>query len=76
MIIPDFELHRTINDADGPRVAGPFYEHLFKNCNDTDLVVPPDLTKSAEALHLSIARLREEPNISFARWVPFAHYGL
>jgi hypothetical protein len=35
-----------------------------------------DLTRAAEALHLAVAKLREEPNISFKRWVPFVHYGL
>ncbi|KAJ7639626.1 CHAT domain-containing protein [Mycena polygramma] len=67
----------TINDRDGPIVADAFYEHLFK---DSDPVssppVHPDLTKAAEALHLAVLQLRQEPGISFKRWVPFVHYGL
>ncbi|KAJ7648606.1 CHAT domain-containing protein, partial [Mycena polygramma] len=67
----------TINDRDGPIVADAFYEHLFK---DSDPVssppVHPDLTKAAEALHLAVLKLRQEPDSSFKRWVPFVHYGL
>jgi hypothetical protein len=36
----------------------------------------PDLSKAAEALHLSVADLRKQPDVSFMRWVPFVYYGL
>ncbi|KAJ7939220.1 CHAT domain-containing protein [Mycena leptocephala] len=68
---------RTIADRDAPKIADAFYEHLFKGCDATsDPPVLPDLTKAAEALHIAIAKLREDPDVSFNRWVPFVHYGL
>ncbi|KAJ7114067.1 CHAT domain-containing protein [Mycena epipterygia] len=67
----------SIADSDGPKVADIFYEHLFKDCDATSQPpVLPDLKNAAEALHNAVAKLREDPNISFMRWVPFVHYGL
>ncbi|KAF7343295.1 CHAT domain-containing protein [Mycena venus] len=67
----------TIQDQDGPKVADIFYGHLFKVCDaNSSLPVFPKLTGAAEALHIAVAKLREEPDISFKRWVPFVHYGL
>ncbi|KAJ7603472.1 hypothetical protein DFH06DRAFT_1022192 [Mycena polygramma] len=56
-------------DYDGSKVADAFYEHLFKNAD-------ANLTRAAEALHLAVAKLREDRDIPFRRWVPFVHYGL
>ncbi|KAJ6589617.1 CHAT domain-containing protein [Mycena capillaripes] len=66
-----------MNDKDGPKIADTFYKKLFKDCdlNSTPPVVP-DLTKAAEALHLAVSELRQEPGMTFTRWVPFVHYGL
>jgi hypothetical protein len=36
----------------------------------------PDTTQAAQALHLAVAKLRDEENCSFERWVPFIHLGL
>ncbi|KAJ6545426.1 CHAT domain-containing protein [Mycena capillaripes] len=67
----------TINDLDGPKIADTFYEHLFKDCGPNSIPpVAPDLKQAAKALHLAVLKLREEPDISFQRWVPFVHYGL
>ncbi|KAJ7855045.1 CHAT domain-containing protein, partial [Mycena leptocephala] len=67
----------TIADPDGPKIADTFYAHLFKACNiNAEPPVPPDLTDAAEALHVAVAKLRADPNVSFKRWVPFVHYGL
>ncbi|KAJ6609581.1 CHAT domain-containing protein [Mycena sp. CBHHK59/15] len=67
----------TIADPDGPKIADTFYQHLFRNCDvASDLHVLPDLTDAARALHLAVAKLREDPNVDFTRWVPFVHYGL
>ena len=68
-----FIFSRSIADADGPKVADSFYEHLFKNYNKVDSV-GPDMTQAARALHHAVAKLRSE-NVSFARWVPFIHMG-
>ncbi|KAJ6516957.1 tetratricopeptide repeat-containing protein [Mycena vulgaris] len=67
----------TMADPDGPKIAGSFYEHLFKGCDaNANPPILPDLTKAAEALHIAIAKLRADPNVPFSRWVPFVHYGL
>ncbi|KAF7333101.1 CHAT domain-containing protein [Mycena venus] len=66
-----------INDDDGPKVSGAFYEHLFRDCDPkTAPPILPDLSKAAEALHIAVIKLRKEPGTSFKRWVPFVHFGL
>jgi hypothetical protein len=63
-----------MDDIDGPIVADTFYEYLFRDCKtDASSPITPDLQKSAEALHVAVARLRKEPGMSFKRWVPFVH---
>lgn len=50
---------RTIQDPDGPEIAEIFYGHLFRNVDPTSSPpVFPDLNESAEALHLTVAKLR------------------
>ncbi|KAJ7900739.1 hypothetical protein B0H14DRAFT_2556192 [Mycena olivaceomarginata] len=62
-------------DPDRPEVAEAFYGHLFRNADATSTPpVFPDLTESAEGLHLAMRKLRTR--VPFARWVPFVHYGL
>jgi hypothetical protein len=64
---------RSIADFDGPKIAGAFYEYLFKeNHSTTTVTSPPDTDQAARALHLAVARLRSE-GASFVRWVPFIH---
>lgn len=63
-----------MNDNDGPKVADAFYEHLFRDRDQAS--GHPDITKAAEALHSAVAKLREEPDMTFMRWVPFVHYGI
>ncbi|KAJ7077929.1 hypothetical protein C8R44DRAFT_598706, partial [Mycena epipterygia] len=63
-------------DRDGPKVADTFYEHLFKNCDpNSSPPILPDITGAAKAFNIAVARLREEPGVTFVRWVPFVHYG-
>ncbi|KAJ7856020.1 CHAT domain-containing protein, partial [Mycena leptocephala] len=57
-----------IMDDDAPQVAGDVYAHLLE-------ASPPDPTRAAEALHLAVQKLREQPK-SFSRWVPFIHFGI
>ncbi|KAJ7115469.1 CHAT domain-containing protein [Mycena epipterygia] len=61
----------SIMDNDAPQVAGDVYAHLLE-------VSPPDPTRAAEALHLAIQKLREQPGTkkSFLHWVPFIHFGV
>ncbi|KAJ6576098.1 CHAT domain-containing protein [Mycena vulgaris] len=65
----------TMHDPDGPKVADTFYGHLFRNAEaKSNPPVFPNLSESAEALHLAVKKLRT--HVPFARWVPFVHYGL
>jgi hypothetical protein len=68
-------LCRSIADLDGPKIAGTFYENIFKGAdsNATD-DSRPDTTQAARTLHLAVTKLRSE-NASFIRWVPFIHLG-
>ncbi|KAJ7201470.1 CHAT domain-containing protein [Mycena rebaudengoi] len=61
----------SIDDNDAPQVAGDVYAHLFE-------ASPPDSTRAAEALHLAVQRLREQPGAkkTFFHWVPFIHFGV
>ncbi|KAJ7258706.1 TPR-like protein [Mycena rebaudengoi] len=61
----------SIDDNDAPQVAGDVYAHLLE-------VSPPDPTRAAQALHLAVQRLREQPGArkSFLHWVPFIHFGV
>ncbi|KAJ7856345.1 CHAT domain-containing protein [Mycena leptocephala] len=65
----------TMKDEDGPEIAETFYGYLFRNVDPAaNPPVFPDLNESAKALHLAVKKLRTK--VSFARWVPFVHYGL
>jgi hypothetical protein len=66
--------NRSINDEDAPDIADAFYNHLFKHDHNT--LAQPDITKAAEALHLSVKKLRSTRNISFRQWVSFIHLGV
>jgi hypothetical protein len=61
----------SINDNDAPQVAGDVYAHLLE-------ASPPDLTRAAQALHLAVQNLQEQPGTkkSFLHWVPFIHFGV
>ncbi|KAJ6563360.1 CHAT domain-containing protein, partial [Mycena vulgaris] len=55
----------TMHDPNGPEVAEAFYDHLFRNAEPkSNPLVFPDLSESAEALHLAVKKLRTH--------VPFA----
>jgi len=62
-----------IADRDGPTVADTFYEELFRG-PDGKPGFAPDPTKSAQALHVAVKKLRSQ-NASFSRWIPFIHMG-
>ncbi|KAJ7128004.1 CHAT domain-containing protein, partial [Mycena epipterygia] len=61
----------SIMDNDAPQVASDVYAHLLE-------ASPPDPTRAAEALHLAVQKLREQPGQkkSFLHWVPFIHFGV
>jgi hypothetical protein len=58
-------------DNDAPQVAGDVYAHLLERS-------PPDSMRAAEALHLAVKKLREQPGgkKSFLHWVSFVHFGV
>lgn len=59
----------SINDEDGPEVAGRVYAELLKDGQ-------MDCTMAARALHKAVAGLRGKiGEDSFDRWVPFIHIG-
>ena len=60
-------------DPDGPTIADAFYEELFRG-PDGEPALVPDTTKSAQALHIAVKKLRSQ-NVPFRRWVPFIHMG-
>ncbi|KAJ7103905.1 BCS1 N terminal-domain-containing protein [Mycena epipterygia] len=58
----------TMQDSDGPAIAEAFYGHLFRDANAvSNPPVLPNLTESAHALHLAVAKLK--PHVPFSRWV-------
>ena len=61
----------SIMDNDAPQVASDVYAHLLE-------ASPPDPTRAAEALHLAVRTLREQPGAkkSILDWVPFIHFGV
>ena len=66
-----------MHDADGPRIADSFYEVLSRDPTYTAGArrAFPDPSQAARALHIAVAKLREE-GAPLIRWVPFVHYGL
>jgi tetratricopeptide (TPR) repeat protein len=64
----------SINDNDGPILAGAFYAALKKN---QERRASGAGLRVAYALHEAVQHLREEVgDDNFARWVPFVHFGL
>ena len=60
-------------DKDGPTIADTFYAEIFQG-PDGKPALQPDTSKSAQAIHIAIKKLRSK-NVPFHRWVPFIHMG-
>ncbi|PVF98136.1 hypothetical protein CPB86DRAFT_873630 [Serendipita vermifera] len=60
----------SIQDELAPEVADEFYAHIMKE-NER-----PDSRKAAEALHISVKRLRKEYKLPLTAWIPFVHLGI
>jgi CHAT domain-containing protein len=60
----------SIQDDLAPEVADEFYAHIMKDGQS------PDSRRAAEALHMSIQKLRQKENISLTAWIPFVHLGI
>jgi len=60
-------------DGDGPTIVDTFYGEIFQG-PDGKHALEPDTSKSAQALHIAIKKLRSN-KVPFHRWVPFIHMG-
>ncbi|KAG8825810.1 hypothetical protein FRC17_008519 [Serendipita sp. 399] len=60
----------SIQDKLAPEVADEFYAHLMEDGKR------PDSRKTAEALHLSVQKLRRKSGIKMVSWIPFVHLGI
>jgi CHAT domain-containing protein len=59
----------SIRDDLAPEVTDEFYSHIMQG-NER-----PDSRKAAEALHLSVQKLRKKEGVSLTDWIPFVHLG-
>ncbi|CAG8633266.1 16354_t:CDS:2, partial [Acaulospora colombiana] len=59
----------SIQDDLAPKVADEFYAHIMQDDQR------PDSRKAAEALHLSVQKLRKKRNVPFTAWTPFIMQG-
>jgi CHAT domain-containing protein len=59
----------SIQDELAPGVTNEFYRYIMEGEER------PDSRKAAEALHMSVQRLRKRPDVQLTDWVPFVHLG-
>ncbi|PVF92658.1 TPR-like protein [Serendipita vermifera] len=60
----------SIQDELAPMVTDEFYRHILKERER------PDPRKAAEALHMSVQKLRQQPGVQLTDWIPFVHLGV
>ncbi|PVF91493.1 hypothetical protein CPB86DRAFT_323730 [Serendipita vermifera] len=60
----------SIQDELAPMVTDEFYRHIMKDGGR------PDPRKAAEALHMSVQKLRKQPGVQLTDWIPFVHLGV
>jgi CHAT domain-containing protein len=60
----------SIRDELAPEVANEFYGHILEDGKR------PDSRKAAEALHVSLQKLRQRPGVQLIDWIPFVHLGV
>jgi CHAT domain-containing protein len=60
----------SIQDDLAPEVTNEFYRYIMEGEER------PDPTKAAEALHMSVQKLRKRPGVQLTDWVPFVHLGI
>ncbi|PVF92654.1 hypothetical protein CPB86DRAFT_819449 [Serendipita vermifera] len=59
----------SIQDDLAPTVTDEFYRHIMSEG------ASPDPRKAAEALHMSMEKLRQQPGVQLTDWIPFVHLG-
>jgi CHAT domain-containing protein len=60
----------SIQDDLAPDVTDEFYGHIIKDGER------PDNRKAAEALHMSVQKLRKKAGVRLTDWIPFVHLGI
>ncbi|PVF92655.1 hypothetical protein CPB86DRAFT_829849 [Serendipita vermifera] len=60
----------SIQDELAPMVTDEFYRHIMSEG------ASPDPRKAAEALHMSMEKLRQQPGVQLTDWIPFVHLGV
>ncbi|PVF92177.1 hypothetical protein CPB86DRAFT_227681 [Serendipita vermifera] len=60
----------SIQDELAPMVTDEFYRHIMKEEER------PDPRKAAEALHMSVQKLRQQSGVQLTDWIPFVHLGV
>jgi CHAT domain-containing protein len=60
----------SIQDDLAPMVTDEFYGHILQERKR------PNPRKAAEALHMSVQRLRKQPGVQLTDWIPFVHLGV
>ncbi|PVF91748.1 hypothetical protein CPB86DRAFT_770310 [Serendipita vermifera] len=60
----------SIQDELAPIVTDEFYGHIMEGGER------PDPRKAAEALHLSVQKLRKKAGVKLTDWIPFVHLGI
>jgi CHAT domain-containing protein len=60
----------SIQDDLAPEVTNEFYGHIMKEGER------PDSRKAAEALQISVQKLRKKPGVKLIDWIPFVHLGV
>jgi CHAT domain-containing protein len=60
----------SIQDDLAPEVTNEFYGHIMKDGEQ------PDSRKAAEALHMSVQKIRKKEGLKLMDWIPFVHLGI
>jgi CHAT domain-containing protein len=60
----------SIQDELAPEVADEFYSRILEEEKR------PDHRRAAEALHVSVQKLRKKPGVPLIDWIPFVHLGI
>jgi CHAT domain-containing protein len=60
----------SIQDELAPEVTNEFYGHIMGDGER------PDSRKAAEALHMSVQKIRKKGGVKLLDWIPFVHLGV
>jgi CHAT domain-containing protein len=60
----------SIQDSLAPEVTNEFYGHIIQDEER------PDSRKAAEALHMSVQKIRQKEGVKLTDWIPFVHVGI